>query len=56
MPVCSVVLVFEAVGEVREVGEVGEVGGEGGGSGMGGRDQLLLVKILRKFKFSDRKM
>ena len=46
MPVWSVVLVFEAVGEVGEVDEVNEVGEEGGGSGMGGRDQLHLAKIL----------
>jgi len=38
--VLSVVLVFEAAGEVGEVEEVGEE--EGGGNGMGGRDQLLL--------------
>ena len=44
MPVLSVVLVFEAAGEVGEVEEVGEE--EGGGNGMGGRDQLLLPKIL----------
>ena len=40
MPVWSVVLVFEAVGEVG--------GEEGGGNGMGGRDQLHLPKILGK--------
>ena len=44
---------FEEVGELGEVGEVGEGGKVGevgeeeeGGNGMGGRDQLLLRKIL----------
>ena len=45
LPVWSGVFVFEAAGEVGEVGE------EEGGSGMGGIDQLLLPKILGKFKF-----